>query len=193
MSQIKLRAAGADDAAQLLKIYAPYVTDTAISFEYVVPSENEFRARIESIMKKYPFIVAECNGELLGYTYAGEFKGRAAYDRCVETTIYVERGSRGVGVGRLLYGALETALREQNFLNLYACIATADKYDDTLTDGSLRFHEKLGYRLIGEFRKCGFKFGRWYNMVWMEKFIGEHSDEPKTVIPFGEIKNYLEF
>jgi len=201
---ITIRTATPDDAAALLRIYEYYVTDTAITFEYDVPSEEEFRGRIEKILKKYPYIVAvekccdessgHCTGEdgslsagdagkvtakgdtekILGYAYAGVFKDREAYQYSVETTIYIDKDLRRGGIGRMLYEELENRLKAQGILNLNACIGYPEEEDEHLTFDSVKFHERLGYSMVGEFHKCGYKFGRWYNMVWMEKLIGEH-------------------
>ena len=95
------------DAERLLQIYAPYVTDTAISFEYTVPSVTEFRTRINNTLQKYPYLVAEHNGQIVGYTYAGPFIARAAYGWNVETTIYLQKDKKKAGIGRALYEALE--------------------------------------------------------------------------------------
>ena len=131
-----LRAAAPEDAAALLAIYAPYVTDTAITFEYDVPSEAEFAERIRRTLERYPYLVAERGGVCVGYAYAGAFKERAAYAWGVETSIYVRRTERRTGVGGKLYAALEEILRMQNVLNLNACIAVPaqpDRYLPTLT------------------------------------------------------------
>lgn len=186
-SSITLRAARPDDAAALLEIYAPYVTGTAITFEYDAPSVEEFRARIEHTLKKYPYIVAESGGEIVGYAYTGEFKERAAYGWSVETSIYVARGKKHCGIGKRLYRALEDISRLQNILNLNACIAYPHEEDEYLTKNSVQFHEHLGYSYIGEFHNSGYKFGRWYGMVWMEKLIGAHTNSPAAVIPFAAL------
>lgn len=86
-----IRFAKMEDAEELLALYTPYVTDTVITFEYEVPSLEEFKDRMRQTMKKYPYLVAEQNGEILGYSCAGAFKGRAAYDWAVETTIYIRK------------------------------------------------------------------------------------------------------
>ena len=97
----------------------------------------------------------------------------------------------GKGYGKELYEALEKALKAQNITNLYACIGYPEVEDQYLTKNSVQYHEHLGYRFIGTFKKCGYKFNRWYDMVWMEKMIGEHSKNQKEVILFREIeKNY---
>lgn len=174
------------DAPALLEIYGPYVRNTAISFEYEIPSEEEFRGRIRSISSKYPYIKAvDGDGAVLGYAYAGAFKSRAAYDWSVETTIYVRRECRGRGVGRMLYEALEQSLQGMGICNLNACIAYTEGEDAHLNNDSMYFHERLGYRLVGTFHRCGYKFGTWYDMIWMEKLIAPHkSNQPP--VRFGQ-------
>lgn len=169
-----IRSASPEDAGRLLHIYSYYVEHTAISFEYTVPTPDEFRRRIMHTLEKYPYIVAEEYGVILGYAYAGPFKMRAAYDRSCEVSIYVNRDCKGKGYGRELYEALEEALKEMGITNLYACIADPIIEDEYLTKSSEQFHSHLGYTKVGEFHKCAYKFGRWYNMIWMEKIIGEH-------------------
>ena len=169
-----IRSAAPPDAARLLQIYAYYVANTAISFEYEVPTVEEFRSRIVNTLQKYPYIVLEEDGVIQGYAYAGAFKSRAAYRHSCEVSIYVDREAGGKGYGRKLYEALEKELKARGILNLYACVAVPIVEDEYLTDNSEQFHQHLGYRRVGEFRKCACKFNRWYNMVWMEKTIGEH-------------------
>ncbi len=170
----KIRNVELTDAERLLEIYDYYVKNTAITFEYETPSLDEFKTRIENITKRYPYLVIERNGRIEGYAYAGVFKNRAAYDWSCETTIYIDRDARKSGMGRVLYEALEERLRAMGILNMYACIGYPEKEDEYLTKNSAEFHEHLGYTKVGEFHKCGRKFNRWYNMIWMEKFIGEH-------------------
>lgn len=184
---LSVECAVPNDAEALRDIYAPYVTDTAITFEYDVPTVSEFRRRIENTLKKYPYIIARLDGDIVGYAYAGAFKGRAAYDRAVETSIYIKTGLGKSGIGKALYTELERLLKLQNILNLNACIAYPETEDEYLTKNSADFHRHMGYSMVGEFHKCGYKFGRWYNMVWMEKHIGAHSSAPKPVIPFSEL------
>lgn len=186
--EIVIRIAAEQDAEKLLEIYAPYVEKTAITFEYEVPSPEEFRYRIRHILEKYPYLAAERNGEIVGYAYAGSFHERAAYSWDAETTVYVREDQKKTGVGRKLYEALERILGLQNILNVNACIGYPEIEDEYLTKNSVQFHEHLGYQLVGEFHKCGYKFGRWYNMVWMEKHLGTHVDNPPTVRRFDEIR-----
>ena len=174
MEKIVIRSASVNDAEALLNIYAYYVENTAITFEYDVPTLEEFQKRITNTLKKYPYLVIEKEGMILGYAYAGVFKDRAAYDWSAETTIYLKYDAVKCGLGRMLYEALEEEMKTRGFLNLYACIGYPIEEDEYLTKNSAQFHAHLGYRFVGEFYQCGYKFGRWYNMIWMEKLIGEH-------------------
>lgn len=167
-----IRTATVEDADRLLEIYAYYVENTAISFEYDVPSIEEFRDRIVRTLEKYPWLVLVDEGIIQGYVHARPFVGRAAYSHCAETTIYLDRDARGRGYGRMLYEALEKALKDIGILNLYACVGDPIIEDEYLTRNSEQFHRHLGYAKVGTFHKCGYKFGRWYNMIWMEKMTG---------------------
>lgn len=186
--EIYIRVASEVDAKELLKIYAPYVEKTAITFEYEVPSLRVFEERIAQTLKKYPYLVAVSGKALLGYAYTGAFVGRAAYDWAAETSIYVKEDSRKKGVGKALYEALEAVSKAQNILNLNACIGYPEVEDEHLTGNSVAFHSHMGYRMVGKFHNCGYKFGTWYHMVWMEKLIGAHSKSPEPVIAFSKLK-----
>lgn len=189
MSVINIRDAALDDAERLLEIYSFYVQHTAISFEYDVPTIDEFRERIRKAREKYPYLVIEKDGTIQGYAYAGPFKNRAAYDWSCELTIYIDRNARGDGLGRKLYSVLETKLKDMGMLNLYACIAYPETEDEYLTTNSADFHAHLGFTEVGHFHQCGYKFGRWYDMIWMEKIIGQHPDEAEPVRRYQGGKN----
>ena len=185
---MNIRLATENDAESLLEIYAPYVEETAITFEYVVPTADEFRGRILETLKNYPYYVAESDGKIAGYAYAGRFKERNAYDWAVETSIYVKKNLRRAGIGSALLKRLESTLARQNILNANACIAQTDGPDEHLTNASIYFHEKQGYRMVGKFHDCGYKFNRWYNMVWMEKLLGPHTVPAAPVRPFPAVR-----
>jgi phosphinothricin acetyltransferase len=174
MKEIKIRDAALNDAERLLEIYAFYVRYTAISFEYDVPTIEEFRERMRKTRVKYPYLVIEKDGLVQGYAYAGTFKGRAAYDWSCELSIYLDCNARGAGLGRALYEAMEAKLKAMGILNLYACIAYPETEDEYLTRNSANFHSHLGFTTAGRFHQCAYKFGRWYDMIWMEKLVGEH-------------------
>jgi len=174
MENLRIRSASAADAEKLLDIYSYYVKNTAISYEYEVPSLKEFRQRIKNTLGKYPYLVLEKDGDILGYSYAAPFKTREAYRYSVETTIYLKNGLQKKGYGRLLLTALENELTKKGFTNANACIAFTEPDDEYLNRNSMEFHSRMGYSLVGRFHKCAYKFGRWYDMIWMEKHIGEH-------------------
>ena len=157
-----IRIASEADVPAILDIYAPYVTDTTITFEYDVPTQEEFMDRFRRITADFPWIVWEENGEILGYAYACRPFERAAYSWCAEPSIYLKPKAQGKGIGRKLYEALEELLKLQGYRVLLALI-TGENF------GSLRFHEKLGYCSAGELIGCGYKFGKWLSVFWMEK------------------------
>jgi phosphinothricin acetyltransferase len=179
---IIVRDATMEDAGRILEIYDYYVKNTAITFEYNTPTLDEFKGRMERTMQRYPYLVIVKDGRVEGYAYAGAFVGRAAYDWSCEMTVYLDHDARKCGMGRKLYEVLERALRDMGILNLYACIGYPQNEDEYLTRNSANFHEHLGFVKVGEFHKCGYKFGRWYDMIWMEKIIGEHDENPAPVM-----------
>lgn len=185
---ITIRAAKVSDAPALLEIYAPYILTTSVTYEYVVPSVKEFEGRIEKTLSFYPYLVAELDGEIVGYAYASRFHPRAAYDWATELSIYLRMDVRGKGIGSALYGKLEELLKAQNIINIYACIAYPPKNDEYLTDASVNYHTHMGYKTVGHFPACACKFDRWYDMVWMEKLLGEHISPAPKVKSFDEIR-----
>lgn len=180
---ISIRIAEEKDTEELLSIYAHYVENTGITFEYEVPTAGEFTSRISRTLFKYPYLVAVSGRQILGYAYASSFKDRAAYAWSVETSIYIREGCHGRGAGTLLYKSLEDILSRQNILNLNACIAYPNPK-------SIAFHENLGYKTVAHFTKCGYKAGRWYDMIWMEKMLGGHPDTPLPFIPFPKLPDF---
>lgn len=185
MENLTIRFATEADAASLLEIYSYYVINTAVTFEWEVPTVEEFQNRIRTITKKFPYIVAvDSNNKIYGYAYAGTFHARVSYDWTVESSIYVNHECRQNGIGRFLLNNLERILKEQNFLNINACIAYVDQEDEYLTHDSVKFHTKMGYRMVGKFSQCASKFNRWYSMVYMEKHLGEHLPNQPAIIPF---------
>jgi L-amino acid N-acyltransferase YncA len=188
MPDIIIRTADPDrDAKVLLEIYKPYVEETAITFEYTVPTVEEFKGRIKHTLETHPYLVAEENGKILGYVYASQLGERAAYSWAVETSIYIAKDQRGKGLGRKLYEALEAILKKQNITNANACIGYTKKPDPHLTNGSTSFHEKMGYKQIAYFTACGYKFDTWYDMIWMEKMLGDHPVPAKPFIKFKDL------
>jgi phosphinothricin acetyltransferase len=185
--KLTLRPAVAADAEALIAIYAPYVQKTAITYEYEVPSPAEFRRRIETYSQKHPYLVAEVDGVPVGYAYASPLGSRPAFDWSVETAIYVREDCKGLGVGRALYEALESLLKEQGIRTMTAAIASVSHDDPYLTNASIQFHLRMGFTPVGTFHNAGCKFGRWYDLTWMEKPIGTYEGNPPHPKSVGEM------
>ena len=183
-----IRIATPADAQALLDIYAPYVRETAITFEWEVPSVEEFARRIESTLVSYPYLVAERDGRIVGYAYTGRFGVRKSYDWCAETSIYIAQGERGNGAGRALYRAIEGISRRQRITRLMAILAAPEASNDPyLTLDSPAFHEAMGYRKVGHTRGLGYKFGRWYGDYYYEKTIANPAAAQQPFIPFSQL------
>lgn len=186
---MNIRIATIADAPHLQAIYAPYVENTAVSFEYVPPTVAEFEARIRKTLERYPYLVAEENGEIIAYAYASSFHPRAAYIHSAEASIYVRSDRHRAGVGRALYAALEKILLRQNVYRLYTLVVCAEKYDEYLSDRSVRFHHAMGYETVGVHNDCGYKFSRWYSVMHLEKKLCLVPERAEDFIPFPTLDN----
>ena len=178
----KIRFANPGDAGAILGIYAPYIEKTAITFEYDVPSLPEFSERIAKIQEKYPWIVYEEDGKILGYAYGSPEFTRAAYQWTVETSVYLAKEARGRGIGTSLCKKIFDILKKQNFCICYVLIN-----DDN--EASIKMHEKFGFRTVGIRKNCGYKFEKWHSIIILEKQLNDFSVPPKDIIPIGEL-NY---
>lgn len=187
-----IRIAKEDDAEELLKIYSYYVKNTAITFEQKVPSLEEFSNRIKETLINYPYLVAVVDGKIIGYIYASRFRTRESYICSAATSIYIEKSYQRKGIGKKLYSELCNILLKQNITNVYAGAADPIEEDEYLTHNSEYFHKSMGFEIVGKYNKCANKFGKWYNLIEMEKIIGEHSNQQKDFIPFKSLeKNFL--
>lgn len=157
-----IRIATKEDIPAILEIYAPYIQNTTYTFEYTVPTAEEFTARFERITAQFPWLVWEENSRVLGYAYGSAPFDRAAYSWCGEVSIYLASEIQGKGIGRQLYTALEALMWRQGYRVIYSLITSENT-------GSVRFHERLGYSHSFECKNCGLKFGRWLGVIWMEK------------------------
>lgn len=184
---LTIRQAVQKDAPRLLEIYAYYIRNTAVTFEYTVPSVEEFRERIRHTLEHYPYLVALQNGRIIGYAYAGPFSERTAYDWSSELSIYLAPDARQNGAGKNLYESLETILRDMGIVNLYARIACPQGPDPYLSEDSLHFHEHMGFAQEGLFRNCAYKFGRWYALSCMVKSIAPHLPQQPPVTPYPQL------
>lgn len=174
-----LRFATPGDAPALLAIYARYI-DTNITFEYVLPTPGEFRARVESIARDYPYLVWEEDGSILGYAYAHRHMERAAYQWNAELSVYLAPEARGRGLGTKLYTALIELLKLQNVKNVFGCVTLPNEKSE-------RLHRSMGFRLVGTYSMAGYKNGAWRSVGWFQKQIAEYDDEPAPPVSIRDI------
>ena len=161
---MSIRLAMESDIPQILEIYRPYVEQTTVSFEYAAPSLEAFAARFREVTERFPFLVWEEEGRILGYAYACLPFSREAYRWIAEPSIYLQQEARGQGIGRKLYTALEEILKLLGYRLSYALVTSEN-------EASLRFHEALGYRVLAHFPGCAYKMGRQLGVTWMEKYL----------------------
>lgn len=173
------RFATVQDAEALLSIYAPYITDTAVTFECEVPSVEEFSQRVRSIVADYPYIVCVEGGRIFGYAYGHRQMERSAYQWNAELSVYIEHGHQHRGIGSVFYRSLIELLRLQNICTVYGGITTPNT-------GSERLHESLGFSRLGTYHHTGFKCGAWHDVTWFEKQIGNYGTAP---LPFRSIRD----
>ncbi|MES1991914.1 MAG: arsinothricin resistance N-acetyltransferase ArsN1 family B [Pseudomonadota bacterium] len=171
-----IRIARVSDAKAIGDIYAPYVRDTVISFEYVPSDEAEMKARIVKITSRLPWLVYEEAGAVLGYAYASPHRDRAAYQWSVEVGIYIGSEAQRRGIGRALYAVLLSALRLQGCHRAYGGITLPNA-------ASVGLHEACGFKAIGIYREVGFKFGKWHDVGWWGLDLGS-SLAPQSFLPF---------
>ena len=172
---MQVRDATAEDAAACAAIYAPYVTDTAITFEYDPPTAAEMVRRIAAAQRAHAWLVLEEEGRAVGYAYAGPFKERAAYQWSAEVSVYVEAGRRRSGSGRLLYEALFARLADRGFRTLVAVMTLPN-------DASEGLHRALGFEAVGTLRRVGWKHGRWRDVAWAQRRIGRDDGPPTELV-----------
>jgi L-amino acid N-acyltransferase YncA len=180
MNDVKIRLAQKSDAPALLDIYAPYILKTSITFEYEVPSADEFAVRIEGITRTFPWFVCEIDGVTAGYAYAGLYKTRAAFQWDAETSIYLSPDFHRMGIASALYSCLEAILTKQGYLNLYALITVPNAQ-------SIGFHESTGFRPVCTYQSIGFKFGEWHDLGVMEKQLAPLPQNPIPCKTFHEL------
>ena len=171
---MKIRSATPDDAEAIAAIYAPIVLDTAISFEWVPPSPEAFRARIVKTLAQYPWLVAaDASDTVAGYVYAGSHRDPPSYQWSVTTSVFVREDSRGQGIGKALYGELFRQLVALGYYRAFAGIALPN-------DGSVALHESVGFARLGVYEKVGFKFGAWRDVGWWQKELQATVGEPQA-------------
>lgn len=177
---ITIRMASPEDAGELLEIYTPYILETSITFEYDVPTVEEFRARIAEKLRRHPWLVAQKGDRLLGYAYASRYGGRSAYQWDAEGSIYFRPEAQGTGVAAILYRCLMELLEAQGVRNFYGCITHPNPPSEI-------FHRKLGFQDIGIFPKAGYKQGQWWDVLWNQHPLGEKSVDPAPPLMMAQL------
>lgn len=176
-----IRFATPDDAPAILAIYAPYITDTTITFEYDIPTVAEFAQRIETIQQQYPYLVAELDRQLLGYAYASKHRDRPAYQWSVETSVYVHPDGHRRGIARQLYTLLFDFLRRQGYYNAFAGITMPNPKSEA-------FHRTMGFSYIGTYDNIGYKMGAWHPVAWFQMTLKPHPVDPPTPISITQLR-----
>ena len=176
-----LQVAGDGDVRPMLAIYAPYVRDTAITFEYEVPTAAEFGARLHQVLPAYPWLVCRAPGQVLGYAYAHRHMERAAYQWNAELSVYLAKSAVGCGLGGGLYSRLMTLLKAQGVLSVFGCVTSPNPPSD-------RLHKRMGFKLVGTYLQAGFKNGAWHDVNWYQKMLGDHLDDPKPPVPLSALE-----
>lgn len=171
-----IRSAKDGDARAVRDIYAPFVSDSAVSFETEPPDAAEMQRRIRDVQQKHPWLVFESAGEVLGYAYASGHRARKAYQWSAEVSVYVGPQARHRGVGRALYGSLLEILRRQGYANAYAGITLPNP-------ASVGLHQSLGFAPIGVYPRIGYKFGKWHDVIWLQLRLQEPAEPVAEPLP----------
>lgn len=175
-----IRFATLDDAPAILAIYAPFITESNVSFEYEIPTVTEFAGRIQTIQQQYPYLVAETDGRVLGYAYASQHRDRTAYQWSVETSVYVHPDGHRQGIARQLYTTLFDLLRRQGYYSAYAGITLPNTESEA-------FHQAMDFELVGVFKNIGYKMGAWHDVVWLQRSIQPYQVHPAVPVPIGKL------
>ncbi len=175
-----IRTVTENDAERMAEIYAPFVTDTSISFEIEPPTAEQFRERIRSTLIRFPWLVTEVDGRIAAYAYATRHRERAAYQWSVDVSVYVDPAYHRRGIGAALYRRLFEIVRAQGYYNAYAGVALPN-------EASVSIHESLGFQLIGTYRHTGYKFGKWHDVAWFQLTLREPAPNPAPPIAFPSL------
>lgn len=180
-NNLVFRFAAEKDAKEILDIYKPYIENTTITFEYEVPTTEEFRERIREILEEYPYIVCVYEGKIIGYAYAHKIWSRAAYQWDAELSVYTDENYAGNGIGKKLYKILIEILKLQNVVNVYALVTYPN-------ESSEKLHNYFGFKKVAFFENSGYKFGKWIGVTWFEKAILKYPENPKPIRKISQIE-----
>ena len=177
----EIRMATPDDAEQMLAIYAPYITDSAVSFEVSVPSVREFQQRTSTTLERYPWLACELQGRVVGYAYASEYMERAAYQWSADCAVYVDSANRQTGVGTALYTSLFACLRLLGYANVFAGVTLPNPASGAL-------HQRMGFEPVGTYTHVGYKFGAWHDVWRGHLTLGDLTSPPAPLKPISAVR-----
>ncbi len=173
-----------DDAADILEIYRPFVTGTVVTFEELVPTVEEFRQRIKTVLEEAPYLVCEIDGVIVGYAYASAYRTRASYRWNREVTVYINPDFQGMNIGTALYTALIAMLRMQHYGNLLAVVTLPN-------EGSARLHERMGFKACAVFNQVGYKMNKWHQVGWWELALADPDEKPLEPVLLKDIDDNI--
>ena len=183
MSDINIRMATPEDAPAMLSIYEPYILNTAITFEYETISVEVMQKRMETVQKQFPWLVYEQEGKVVGYAYCSRFKERAAFDWDCECSVYIDEIAHRKGIATALYTELFDLVQKQGYYNIYALITYSH-------ESSVSLHKKFGFTEVGVYQNTGYKMGKWWDLLVMEKRIHSFAEtpvKPKTIHEISDL------
>jgi len=178
---ISIRLVNTEDSAGILKIYAPYILKTSLTFEIEVPDEKAFKERIGTYLQNWPWLVCEIDGQIIGYAYGTRYRERVAYQWGTEVSVYIHDDHHRKGIAKALYTALIKILKKQGFRNAYAVINLPN-------DNSVAFHESCGFKYFATYENVGYKLGKWKNVGWWQLQLNDYNNEPEAPILFRDLK-----
>lgn len=177
---LKIRLATPADARGILEIYAPYIRNTSLTFEFEVPSEKDFTFRINKYSEEWPWLVCESNGMISGYAYASRYRERPGYQWSCECSVYIHESFMNRGIAQSLYAALFNILKRQGYRNVYAVINLPN-------DKSVALHEKCGFTWMATYKNVGYKLGKWKDVGWWVLQLNEYDDEPAAPVSINKM------
>ena len=183
MSDISIRMATLEDAPAMISIYEPYIIGTAITFEYETISVETMQGRMEVVQKQFPWLVYELEGRVVGYAYCSRFKERAAFDWDCECSVYIDEKEHRKGIATALYTKLFELVTRQGYYNIYALITYSH-------ENSVALHKKFGFTEVGVYKKTGYKMGKWWDLLVMEKKIHSFEEIPMKPKSIQELSLY---
>lgn len=182
LKNYKIRIASLQDAREIYQIYEPYILNTPITFETEPIPLEAFQERMNKVLNKFPWLVCERDGRIIGYAYASLYRERAAFAWDCECSVYIKEGEHHKGIATLLYNKLFDILKDQGYYRVYSLITYPN-------EGSVGLHKKFGFTEIALLKNTGYKLGAWRDMIVLEKELVPISENPKPTKTYLEIEN----